>query len=290
VEYTHTDTANYNAVPGISVNIAVAKATPVAGTDYTVPTGLTATYGQTLANVTLPANFSWESATSTSVGNAGTNSFTVQFTHTDTANYNAVPGISVNIAVAKAAITPVVTQANINYGGTVSPSVTVASNPGNGTATYEYSATETGTYNSTVPSALGTHWVKATVPATTNYQGGTSAAVSFAITGGTPSVINAWVAGETIATSPASTATITRTQGVTASSNSLTINVTESGVSNSDITWTVDGAALPINGVTTGDKTLTFDATWKSDGKYNIGLSVTKGGKTYSETITVTVN
>jgi hypothetical protein len=120
-------------------------------------------------------------------------------------------------------------------------------------------------------SAQNTLTFTVTFPAT-----GASAPVT-----GTPNVITAWVTGTTIAISPAATADIHRTPGDSTNA-SLVINVTESGISN--IVWSV-------NGVPTGDTgtTFTFDATWKSDGPYNIGLSVTKGGKTYSTTITVTV-
>jgi hypothetical protein len=61
------------------------------------PTGLTATYGQTLADISLPGNgdgtagvFSWTAGGSTSVGNAGTRSFNLTFTPTDTENVNTV--------------------------------------------------------------------------------------------------------------------------------------------------------------------------------------------------------
>ena len=83
-------------VTGIEVTVAVAKADPT----YTVPTGLTATYGNQLSSVTLPAGFAWESTGT--VGNAGNNKFTVSYTPDDTANYNVVSGIEVTVAVAKA--------------------------------------------------------------------------------------------------------------------------------------------------------------------------------------------
>ena len=98
VTFTPADTANYNTATGIQVTIAVSKTAPA----YTVPINLTATYGQTLANVSLPTGFAWESAASTSVGNAGNNNFDVTFTPADTTSYNVVTGIQVTIAVSKA--------------------------------------------------------------------------------------------------------------------------------------------------------------------------------------------
>lgn len=54
--------------------------------DYVVPTGLTAVYGQKLAEVKLPTGFKWQSPNSF-VGDVGTNSFPVIYTPADTLNY-----------------------------------------------------------------------------------------------------------------------------------------------------------------------------------------------------------
>ena len=51
-----------------SVNYEIAKANP------TAPTSLTATYGQTLANVTLPDGWTWADSTQ-NVGSVGSNTF-----------------------------------------------------------------------------------------------------------------------------------------------------------------------------------------------------------------------
>ncbi len=95
--FTPSDTNNYNVVENVSVSVTVAKADPT----YTTPTGLTATYGDTLADVTLPDGWTWADST-TSVGNAGTNSFPATFTPSDTNNYNVVENVSVSVTVAKA--------------------------------------------------------------------------------------------------------------------------------------------------------------------------------------------
>lgn len=55
--------------------------------DYTVPTGLTATYGQTLADVTLPSGWTWDDESATSVGDIGENTFSATFTPDDTVTY-----------------------------------------------------------------------------------------------------------------------------------------------------------------------------------------------------------
>ena len=82
-----------------TVALTVNPADPV----YTAPAELTATYGQTLADVVLPAGFSWQEAADTSVGNAGNNVFHVVFTPEDTANYNTIRDIAVTITVDPAA-------------------------------------------------------------------------------------------------------------------------------------------------------------------------------------------
>lgn len=61
------DTDNYYGFEAVYCEFVVAKATPT----YTVPTGLTAKYGQTLADVTLPDGWSWTDS-SESVGGAST--------------------------------------------------------------------------------------------------------------------------------------------------------------------------------------------------------------------------
>ena len=82
-----------------SVDYTIEKNIP----NYTVPLGLTATYGQTLANIVLPEDWTWDDPT-TSVGDAGTNSFKAIFTPADTTNYNTVIA-DVDVTVDKAVIT-----------------------------------------------------------------------------------------------------------------------------------------------------------------------------------------
>ena len=67
--------------------------------EYEVPTGLTATKGQTLADVKLPAGFSFAAPLDTPVGEIGTHTFTVIYTPEDTNKYQIVPGIKVTITV-----------------------------------------------------------------------------------------------------------------------------------------------------------------------------------------------
>ena len=109
---TIAGTQNYDTFTTADVQFTVAKATPdfTSGTTYKKPTGLTATYGQTLADVTLtnPAGnldgtWRWMDSTE-SVGDASTaaKKFKAKFTPTDTANYNTVENIELEVTVNQA--------------------------------------------------------------------------------------------------------------------------------------------------------------------------------------------
>ena len=112
--YTPDDTANYNTAEA-TVSVAVSKANP----EYTAPTGLNATYGNTLADVDLPDGWSWKDEITTSVGNAGTNDFVATFTPADVDNYNTAEA-TVSIAVAKANPSYTIpTGLNATYGDTL---------------------------------------------------------------------------------------------------------------------------------------------------------------------------
>lgn len=93
------DTDNYYGCEAVYCEFVVAKATPT----YTAPTGLTAKYGQTLADVTLPDGWSWMDS-SESVGGASTvtKTFQAKFTPKDTENYNTVENIGLEVMVNKA--------------------------------------------------------------------------------------------------------------------------------------------------------------------------------------------
>ena len=74
--------SNYQTLE-LEVQITVAKADPA----YTAPTGLTATYGQTLADVSLTDSFTWkDSATKVTK----TDNYKATYTPADTKNYNIV--------------------------------------------------------------------------------------------------------------------------------------------------------------------------------------------------------
>ena len=81
------------------VEYSITQATPT----YDVPTGLTAKYGQTLADISLPTGWAWENDTQ-SVGSVGEKTYKATYTPDD-ANYHAVTGIDVTVTVNKAPVT-----------------------------------------------------------------------------------------------------------------------------------------------------------------------------------------
>lgn len=106
------DTNNYYGFEAVYCEFAVTKATPdfMNGTAYTKPTGLAATYGQTLGDIMLsnPAGnlsgiWNWMDSNE-SVGDASTatKTFKAKFTPTDKINYNMVENIELEITVNKA--------------------------------------------------------------------------------------------------------------------------------------------------------------------------------------------
>ena len=105
---------NYNInFTGADFTINKADSTPDA------VTGLTAAFGKTLADVTLPDGWAWDDALTTSVGDVGENTFSATFTPTDTANYNPLTtDLTVNVTAIPAAPTAVGTL-NATYGDTL---------------------------------------------------------------------------------------------------------------------------------------------------------------------------
>ena len=134
-------TNNYYEYSAESCVFVVAKATP----PYTKPTGLTAKYGQTLADVTLPDGWSWMDS-SESVGNASTaaKKFKAKFTPADTTNYNTVEDIELGVTVNKANQAALTIQGadSVLYGQTLT--LTASGGSGSGAVTYHIGEGNTG--------------------------------------------------------------------------------------------------------------------------------------------------
>ena len=126
---TITATSNADSTKSASCAVTVNKADP------TAPTSLTATYGQTLANVTLPDGWTWVDSTQ-SVGSVGSNTFKANFA--GDSNYNAASNVDVTVTVGKAANPAAVTgTATVTKGGnTVDLERNVTLNGATGDVTY----------------------------------------------------------------------------------------------------------------------------------------------------------
>ena len=127
------ETENYGSFTTACVEFRVARAIPT----YTKPTGLTAIYGQTLADVTLPDGWSWMDS-SESVGGASVavKPFKAKFTPTDTANYNVAENIELEVTVNKANQAALTVQGadSVVYGQTLT--LTATGGSGSGAVTY----------------------------------------------------------------------------------------------------------------------------------------------------------
>ena len=127
------ETENYGSFTTACVKFQVLRAIPTC----TKPTGLTAIYGQTLADVTLPDGWSWMNS-SESVGNASTaaKKFKAKFTPADTTNYNTMEDIELEVMVNKANQAPLTIQGadGVVYGQTLT--LTTTGGSGMGAVTY----------------------------------------------------------------------------------------------------------------------------------------------------------
>ena len=127
------ETENYGSFTTACVKFQVLRAMPTC----TKPTDLTAIYGQTLADVTLPDGWSWMNS-SESVGNASTaaKKFKAKFTPADTTNYNTVEDIELEVMVNKANQAPLTIQGadGVVYGQTLT--LTTTGGSGMGAVTY----------------------------------------------------------------------------------------------------------------------------------------------------------
>ena len=102
----------------VSKSFAITKKSAEAS-EYTTPTDLTATYGQTLADISLPTGWAWKDSYA-SVGEVGTNTFVAVFTPSDS-NYAPVE-VNVTVNVSAPAPTTYTVTFNANGGsGTMNP-------------------------------------------------------------------------------------------------------------------------------------------------------------------------
>ena len=155
---------------------------------FTIPTGLTAVYGQTLNDVTLPTGivngvWNWKNST-TSVGNVGSHDFIAVFTPKDAVNYNSKE-VTVSVTVAQAAPTVAFTSdtQSMEYTGSTAkitaPVVTgVKGEIPDGSISYAYKKDAAGLasifslfdgYTDGLPTEAGSYHIKAQIAAKGNY-------------------------------------------------------------------------------------------------------------------------
>lgn len=174
IDLTGDKAGNYTLTqPTVTVEITKAEPTHIA------PTGVKATYGQKLSEITLnnpdsntAGTWAWADDTQ-SVGNAGENTFKAIFTPADEQNYQTVSDIDVVVTVAQADQPLAKTDMKATYGDTfeVTP-ITGAQ----GEVTYtvksgsELLLTKGEDGKFTAKSGTGTAYITATADATDNYK------------------------------------------------------------------------------------------------------------------------
>ena len=154
-----------------------------ADSNVNAPTNLTATYGSTLNDVTLPDGWAWDDAVTTSVGNVGNNTFSATYTPSDTTNYNTVnEDLTVTVSAKN------ITGADITLGGSLTytgqqqtqqiasvtvdnMTVTYTVSGNTGTDAGDYTLTITGTGNFTGEATQKWSIAKATYTGTTGVSG-----------------------------------------------------------------------------------------------------------------------
>ena len=96
------------------ININVVKATPT----YTIPTDLTAEFGQKLSDIVLPSGFEWMDSNQV-INESGNVIYKARYVPSDTDNYEIIENIDINILVScsKEIISPSITISDKIYDG-----------------------------------------------------------------------------------------------------------------------------------------------------------------------------
>ncbi|MCL2655741.1 MAG: hypothetical protein FWD65_08675, partial [Coriobacteriia bacterium] len=113
VKFTPNDPDNYD-YSSVALSRGVALTVTKADPPYTVPTGIAATYGDTLASVALPTGWAWDDTGV--VGAVGNQTHKATFTPADANNYNSVTGVDVTVAVAPKPLTVTADNQSKAYG------------------------------------------------------------------------------------------------------------------------------------------------------------------------------
>ena len=106
--------------------------------------------------------------------------YTVWYRVKGDANHNDSDPASVVAKIAKAPISPTLSISGWTYGDEADAPA-LKGNPGKGAVTFQYSDAKDGKFTKAVPTQAGSWFVRAVVAETDNYEGITTAPVSFAI-------------------------------------------------------------------------------------------------------------
>ena len=274
VTFTPTDTADYNTATA-TVSVVVGKATP---TITTPPSTSAITYGQPLSASNLnggvasvDGTFAWTSPATTP--GAGTQSASVTFTPTDTADYTtATATVSVVVGKATPTITTPPAASAITYGQPLS-----ASNLTGGIGSVDGTFAWT---NASVTLPVGTQSESVLFTPTNSADYGTASAnVSVTVNKATIPVTITPASASSLLNQPLSV-TVTLA-GTATPTGTVTLS---SGTYTSAATALVSGAAtivIPADSLAAGSDTLT--ATYSGDGNYTANTG------TASEAVTVPV-
>ncbi len=261
------------------------KAFTVAKIDPTAPTGLNATYGQTLSDVVLPTGWTWTDSTQ-SVGSVGNNTFKANFAGDD--NHSSASNVDVTVTVDKAANPATVTgTASVTKGSTVDLSANVTKNGATGAVSYAIDGNANGcTLNGSVltsGSTTGTVTVNVTIAEDDNYNALAATPITVTISDKATQTITA---ADVIATygdtGKAVSATLTTGDGtlsyaVTAGDDVVTINATSGALTILKVgsaTVTVTASATDTYAETTKTVAITINPT---DPTTPTGLTATEG-------------
>ena len=270
VTVTATGKGNYTATA--TGTFTINKAQP----NYTPPTGLTATYGDTLKDVPLTDGWAWNDL-NTSVGNVGENTFPATYNKDSSGNYNQVQqNLTVKVSPASYKIT-LTGQADSPAQITLNEAVVEPGNTG-AAVSYGYSTAadtdpstwQTGRVFSSL-TADTTYYFFAKVAATTNYAETISTGVAI-----TPPEKE--VSSISIQTQPAKLA---YTSGQTLDLNGLSVQVSYSDNTSKTIGWDANKlTADPAQGTVltvTGHSGKTVTISYGGKSAATDALTVTQG-------------
>ena len=269
-------TGNYALAASEVLTITGAKITQATPT-YTVPTGLTAKYGQTLADVNIASTTGWSwMNTGTAVGTPATKNFPAKFTPTDAINYKTVENIDVSVAVGKADA-PALTNITVSQKYTVdteqSKNIGTAGMPADaGTLTYTAGSSSVTTGTATVSSFAvdNTGMVKYTITG-----GADGAVINLPVTIGSDNYENSTVNVVITLTAKDNQAALTLTGGTTVVYGQTLQLGTSGGSGTGAVTYAVTNgtgeATIDASGKLTPVKvgTVKVTATKAGDASYN---------------------